>query len=347
MRKGILILALLGCTGFAGFPEAGLARARQLSFSRPTIVGVHYDRQPKWHLKLYEDGQYAFVFQDDGVDVYGPGFFVYNVRKNKWMEIRKLSTENAVLGRSPGPKDLIKCPITETWDFSSLRNREYADWPLKTSRLVFIPTLIVKEDEGNVYRIEFTPQCGVPYTLTRFFIRIEELNEAFDHPKPNRKEISIEVDHYRAPCDDNRGPRLCYLVAKDFSNQFPYFYFEIEGFEFHWGHMYRLLVVEEAMPQYTADDPPYAYRLINILSDKPVRPARSFDITLKNPFRKFFTLDQSSNLVLTGGVKIKFIDPKLKARLLKASESADFISGTFKSDLKQHNVIILTSFSRN
>jgi uncharacterized protein DUF4377 len=347
MRKGILILALLVCTGFAGFPEAGLARERQLSFSRPTIVGVHYDRQPPWHIKLYEDGEYMFVFRNFGDGEYVPGFFVHNVRKNKWMEIRRISTENAVLGRSPGPQDLIKCPIPETWDFSSLRNREYVDWPLKTSRLVFVPDLIAKEDDRDVYRIELTPPCELSEMVTRFFIRMEDLNKAFDNPQPNRKEITIEVDHYRAPFFDHRGPTLCYLVAKDNSNQFPYFYYEIEGFDFHWGHMYRLLVVEEEVPQYTVYDPPYAYRLINILSDKPVRPARSFTISLKNPAHTFFTLDQSSNVVLEGGVKIKFINPKMKARLLKASESANHISGTFKSDLKQHNVIILTSFSQN
>jgi Domain of unknown function (DUF4377) len=347
MRKGILILALLVCTGFAGFPEAGLARAQQLSFSRPTIVGVHYDRQPPWHFKLYEDSDYMFVYRNYGDGEYVPGIFVHNVRKNKWMEIRRISTENAVLGRSPGPKDLIKCPIPETWDFSSLRKREYTDLPLKTSRLVFVPDLIAKDDDRNVYRIDFTPPCEVADMLTRFFIRIEDLDNAFENPQPNRKEITIQVDHYRPPCNDHRGPSLCYLVSKDNPYEFPYFYYEIEGFDFHWGHMYRLLVVEEEVPHYTADDPPYAYRLIKILSDKPVRPARSFDITLKNPFWTYFTLDQSSNVVLTGGVKIKFINPKMKARLLKASESADHISGTFKSDLQQHNVIILTSFTQN
>jgi Domain of unknown function (DUF4377) len=345
MRIVIRILSLFVCVGFAGLPETSLAQSRQLSFSRPTIVGVHFDRQPKWHHNLYNDGHYRFVFREPEDGEYVPGFFVYHVRKDKWMEIRKISTENAVLGRSPSPKDLIKCPIPETWDFSSLRNREYADLPLKTSRLVFIPTLITSEDERTVYRIEFTTQCNLSDMLTRFFIRIEDLNEAFDNPQPNKKEISIEVDHYRPPCDDLRGPRLCYLVARDSSNQFPYFYYEIEGFEFHWGHIYRLLVVEEAVPQYTADDPPYAYRLIKILSDKPVLPARSFYIPLKTPYRTFFTIDQSSNVVLTGGVKIKFIDPNMKARLLKASESAEFISATFKSNLKQHNVIFMTSFS--
>ena len=343
MRKGTLILALLVCTGIA---EVGLARAQQLAFSRKTIVGVHFDRPPKWHLKLYDDKQYLFLYRHYGNEEYVPGFFVYSVRKNKWMEIKKLSTENAILGRSPDLKYPLKCPTPVTWDFTYLKNREYVDWPLKASDTIFVPDFIVKDEDRKVYRIEFTPQCGLSYTLTRFFIRFEDLDEAFDHPELNRKEITILVDHYRAPCADRSDPQLCYLVSKDSSNQFPYFYYEIDGFEFHWGHRYQLLVIEEAMPQYTANDPPYAYRLVKILSDMPAHPRQSFDIPLKNPSHRFFTLDRSSGVVLVGGVKIKFINPTLKARLLKAGESAEFIRGSFKPDPTQHNVIILTNFSQ-
>jgi Domain of unknown function (DUF4377) len=343
MRKGILILALLGCTGFAGFPEAGLARAQQLTFSRPTFVGIHYDRQPPWHYKLYEDGEYMFVFRNHDGGEYVPGIFVQNVRKNMWMEIRRISTENAVLGRSPGPDDLIKCPIPETWDFSTLRKREYADLPLKTSRLLFVPDRIARDEERKVYRIEFTPPCELAYLITRFFIRIEELNNAFENPQPTKKEITIQVDHYRPPCDDERGPRLCYLVSKDNPYEFPYFYYEIEGFDFQWGNMHRLIVVEEEVPQYTAVEPRIVYRLVKILSKKPVPPARNrFYFQLKNPYRRNFTVDQSSNVILTGGVTIKFINPKLKEKFLKASETAESINCDFKSDFKQHNVIILT-----
>src|SRR5262245_642275 len=160
------------------------------------------------------------------------------------------------------------------------------------------------------------------------------------------KEATILVDHYRAPCVNRFVPQWCYILAtSEKPTEFPYFYGDIEGFKFQWGHAYRLLVVQEEAPQSAAFR--YSYRLVKILSDKKVGPQRRFTITLKPPTGPpFFDVDDSSNFYLFGEVKISTINAKLKARLLQLLHTAgpmDLISGDFKHDQKHDNVITLIS----
>jgi hypothetical protein len=165
--------------------------------------------------------------------------------------------------------------------------------------------------------------------------------------QPGGKEATILVDHYLAPCVNGFAPQWCYLLATaEKPTEFPYFYGDIEGFKFQWGHEYRLLVVQEEAPQSAASR--YSYRLIKILSDKKVGPQRRFTITLKAPTGPpFFNVDESSNIYLFEEVKISTINAKLKARLLQLLKTAgpmDWISGDFKHDQMHDNMITLISF---
>jgi len=164
--------------------------------------------------------------------------------------------------------------------------------------------------------------------------------------QPGGKEITIVVDHYRPPCVDRSGPQWCYLVGMGESpGGFPYFYGDIEGFKYQWGHEYHLRVVQDDAPQSAASR--YSYRLIKVLSDKKAGPQRRFSIPLKLPLNPpFINVDGSSNIYLLGEVKITTINAKLKARLLRLLETAapmDSIDGTFQHDQKRENVITLIS----
>jgi hypothetical protein len=127
------------------------------------------------------------------------------------------------------------------------------------------------------------------------------------------------------------------LAKEESPSQFPYFYGDIEGFKFQWGHEYRLLVVQEETPQSAGFR--YSYRLVKILSDKKVSLQRTFRLPLKLPLNPpFINRDDTSNIYLLGEVKIKISDIKMKSRLLKLLESAapmDSIDGSFKHDQKQ------------
>jgi hypothetical protein len=166
--------------------------------------------------------------------------------------------------------------------------------------------------------------------------------------KPGGKEVTIMIDHYRPPCVNNDRPQWCYLLARaEKPKEFPYFYGDVEGFKFQWGHEYRLLVAQEEAPESAASR--YSYRLIKILTDKKVGPQRRFDLPLKPPLTPpFVNVDESSNIYLLKEVKITTTDVKLKARLLRLLENAtpmDSISGEFKHDQKRDNVIILVRLS--
>lgn len=168
-----------------------------------------------------------------------------------------------------------------------------------------------------------------------------------DSSAAKEKEVTVLIDHYRTPCIDDRlnefRPRWRYLLGES-PYSFPYFYGEIEGFNFQWGHEYRLLALREEAPQSAASH--YHYRLVKILSDKKVRPQQTFSITLKFPLNPtLYNVDESSNIYLLGEVRIKTINAALRARLLRLREAAgpmDSISGTFRHDQKQENVITLT-----
>jgi hypothetical protein len=169
-----------------------------------------------------------------------------------------------------------------------------------------------------------------------------------DSSAVKEKEVTILIDHYRAPCIDRFGPRWCYLLATaERPNEFPYFYGEIEEFDFQWGHQYRLLALRVDAPLFAPS--PYNYRLVKILTDKKVRPQQRFGIALKLPLHPpFFDVDESSNIYLLGKVRIKTVNAKLKARLLRLLESAgplDSISGDFRHDQKQEDTITLTYLS--
>lgn len=175
---------------------------------------------------------------------------------------------------------------------------------------------------------------------------IQTVAQDKDSAAAKEKEVTILVDHYRAPCVDGFRFQCCYLVATaDKPNEFPYFYGEIEGFKFQWGHQYRLLAVRVEAPQFATS--PYNYRLVKILSDKKIRTRQTFHLTLKAPAQPpILNVDESSNMYLFGEVKINTINAKLKARLLRLLQVAgplDSISGSFRHDQKQENVITLIS----
>ena len=164
--------------------------------------------------------------------------------------------------------------------------------------------------------------------------------------KPGGKEVTIVVDHYRPPCVDSFAPQWCYLLGVgEHPGGFPYFYGDIEGFKYQWGHVYRLLVVQDEAPQSAASR--YSYRLIKVLSDKKVGPKRIFSFPLKLPLNPpFLNVDGSSDIYLLGEVKITTINAKLKARLLRLLETAapmEAIYADFQHDQKRENVITLIS----
>ena len=119
------------------------------NFSRPTIITVSSDEEPLWHEKIYEDADYLFVYRDYGKAEYTPNFFVYGKKQHKWIEIKKLSTEHAKLGRSPS--STAKAALQVSRDYSSLKTVNYVNLPLRTSGSINFPDKITYNAENKTY----------------------------------------------------------------------------------------------------------------------------------------------------------------------------------------------------
>jgi hypothetical protein len=140
-----------------------------LSFSRPTIEASALKTAPKSAVKLYEDEEFVFLYRHSGGKEYAPGFFVYRKKPASWIEIKKVTTENAKLGRlSSGDEVRL-----------SVGKKQYAELPLKSGGAVNIPSKIKYDAEIEVYSLEFDPWQKKEEHVTRFWVDRDDLREAF------------------------------------------------------------------------------------------------------------------------------------------------------------------------
>ena len=196
MRRNILILFLF----LVACDYAQIAIAQTLNFSRPTITAVALKDAPFYHQKIYEDDEYLFAYRRYGRAEYAPGFFVYGKKQKKWSEIKKVTTEHAKLGsyntsdafvwevvpnsgNLPMRKILSQKPnipvLAISWDFTSLKNVEYAAVPLDAYGSVGFPDKITYDKDGKVYRLSFGSVYNIEQMLTEFWIRKADLKKGF------------------------------------------------------------------------------------------------------------------------------------------------------------------------
>jgi len=148
------------------------------AISRPTIITASCAEEPLWHEKIYEDDNYLFVYRDYGKAEYTPTFFIYGKKHNKWIEIKKLSTEHAKLGRSPS--STTKIILSVTWDYSSLKSVNYVHLPLRTSGLINFPDKILYDANAKIYAFNFNSSVKLEEVLTQFWVTKKDLEEALN-----------------------------------------------------------------------------------------------------------------------------------------------------------------------
>jgi hypothetical protein len=169
MRKIMYVVVLLLCGSI------GVAQSNQdgLRFSRVTIKGQVLDAEPKWHVKVYEDASYRFVYRHYGNAEYVPGFFARDLSRNRWLQLKELSTEHARLGRSPDFSDI---PLAVGWDFRGLASAEYAQLPLKTGGSIEFPDRVTFDPSTELYRLDCNSQLNRDVSLTSFWVRKADLD---------------------------------------------------------------------------------------------------------------------------------------------------------------------------
>jgi hypothetical protein len=155
---------------------SGYGTAPELTFTRPTLVAVAYDQEPRNPTTLLQDKDYLFSFRGFGKKEFTAGFFVQDIATKHWIEIKKLSTENAKLGHSPSPE---KGGTKSTWDYSDLAKTLYVELPLRTSDTLDFPDRIAFDEANGAYRLDFNSKLNFEESLTTFWITRSDLEEAF------------------------------------------------------------------------------------------------------------------------------------------------------------------------
>ena len=169
MREITYLVTLLICISLYPAQTSGDG----LTFSRVTVKGVVIPSEPKWHIKVYEDDSYEFVYRHFGHAEYVPGFFAHDRRHNRWLEITELSTEHARLGRSP---DFSDVPLQVGWNFRGLASVEYAQLPLRTAGSIIFPDRMSFDAAAGLYRVDCNSQLNRDVALTSFWVRRADLD---------------------------------------------------------------------------------------------------------------------------------------------------------------------------
>jgi hypothetical protein len=175
MRKQTVRLLVLFAICFL----TGAIATQSQTSSRPTIIAaLCAEKNPLWHEKIYEDDNYLFVYRDYGKAEYIPNLLVYGKKQKKWIEIKKLSTEDAKLGRFAS--STAKANLAGIRDNSSLKNIKYIDLPLRISGSTEFPDKITYDDNSKIYYFNFNSSSEDKEILTQFRVLKKDLEWALN-----------------------------------------------------------------------------------------------------------------------------------------------------------------------
>ena len=191
MARGVISSVAATCCVVLGAAAGVFAQeantAAQATVGRPTVILAPAQDPGAQGKAIYEDGNHAFVSRNYG---HGgkqvPGLFVFSKQTEKWMEIKKLSTEDAKLGRSPTIEEVKKAgqwPCSVGWDYSGLRGAAYAAIPLKIVGSPNFPDKILYEPEADAYLLRFNSGWKIDAVLTQFTVKRSDLAQAFAVPE--------------------------------------------------------------------------------------------------------------------------------------------------------------------
>ena len=118
--------------------------------------------------------------------------------------------------------------------------------------------------------------------------------------------VHLRVNHYQQPVDNSElFHGMSYLVQQGDEigsenwSSFPYF---ISGFDYEFGYVYDLTVIEEPVEGPLIDRPAVSYSLSKINSKSGIDTEDTFEIILSikysNGFQSFLNEDESSNYYL-------------------------------------------------
>jgi hypothetical protein len=122
-------------------------------------------------------------------------------------------------------------------------------------------------------------------------------------------ESTLVVSHYKRDMT-GVGPMLGLIIQKGESigtNDWQFFYDNIEGFDYEWGYVYKLQVAYEEIPNPPADGSSIKTKLVKVISKEKVSDHATFKIRLAYDDGGYFTFvsgDLSSGLRMSDEVSL-------------------------------------------
>ncbi len=126
---------------------------------------------------------------------------------------------------------------------------------------------------------------------------------------------------------------LVYLVQENNkigTDQWNFFYSEIEGFDFEWGFVYELVVEKQQVENPPQDGSSIRYILKEVISKKAVDSDLTFNIQLKSSKKNIMNVVRYVNLEYTL-LEEKIIDCQNKClEMTESLENKNEVTGVFK-----------------
>lgn len=149
---------------------------------------TNYGIPPRRNLNvIYYDDNYLFMERHygnahDSLGNTEPGFFVHSKKIDKWLIIKKITTQKSVLGYTKEltkeeSKKMMYCPVYIGQ--SHLTNYDYCNLPLKTSGSIAFPDKIILDENLNEYVLEFFNSWGIEKVRTILRFKKEDIDSAF------------------------------------------------------------------------------------------------------------------------------------------------------------------------
>ena len=136
---------------------------------------------------LYEDLEFKIVAVDNGHAgddaTQTPGVYVQSKKHQKWIRVEKVSLTDSVLGRSPTLeecREVGKNLPSVAWDFKSLADQDYVEFPLKTSGSLLYPDKIERSDENDRLILSFNSGWKIAGVETVLIVSLADLRKCLD-----------------------------------------------------------------------------------------------------------------------------------------------------------------------
>lgn len=135
---------------------------------------------------IYYDASYLFGARNfgDARDFGGntiPAFFVHSKARGCWMQISAVATRGGKFGKSHSsdPEEEKRLnEISDSWDFTPLAKKKFADLPLNTGSSIDFPDLIEDDETNHRYLLHFNSALKIPAAETVLYVKKADLEEA-------------------------------------------------------------------------------------------------------------------------------------------------------------------------